>query len=250
MRHRVHHRKLNRTMEHRKALRRNMAQSLFEHGRIATTVPKAKDLRPFAEKLITLAVRVRRCRDGGDTAGALTARRTIHKLLSDRSMVPSAHKAAYDAMSDAARAKTMRFSSARRHRTGEPKGRLAFTAESIIHRLIESIAPRYVDRPGGYTRVIRLAGYRIGDSSRLAMLQLVGEEEAPGTLTRPGKSARRRRADSRYALAVSTAKARSQKAKTAAVEAAPAEPSDEPSPPTTEDNAQATSEDSPDKPAD
>ena len=65
-----------------------------------------------------------------------------------------------------ARAKTMRMASGRRHRTGDPKGRLAFTAESVTHRLIETVAPRFEDRPGGYTRLIRLAERRIGDASR------------------------------------------------------------------------------------
>ncbi len=213
MRHRIHHRKLNRTTDHRRALRRNMAQSLIEHGRITTTVPKAKNLRPFLERLITLAVRVRRRRDEGDAAGALSARRTIQKLLCDRILIPSKHQATYDGMSDAARAKTLRYPSARRHRTGEPRGRLAFTGESVIHRLIETIAPRYLNRPGGYTRVIRLPDRRIGDSSPLAMLQLVGDEEAPGTLTKPGKSARKRQVDARYALAIAAAKTREGKGK-------------------------------------
>ncbi len=74
MRHRIHHRKLNRTSEHRKALHRNMAQSLIEHGRITTTLAKAKDLRPFFEKLVTLAVKTRRLSAVNDAAGALAAR--------------------------------------------------------------------------------------------------------------------------------------------------------------------------------
>ena len=57
MRHRIHFRRFNRTMEHRKAMRRNMAQNLFEHGQIRTTLTKAKDLRPFVERIITMAVR-------------------------------------------------------------------------------------------------------------------------------------------------------------------------------------------------
>ena len=207
MRHRVHHRKLNRTAEHREALRRNMAQSLFEHGQITTTLPKAKDLRPFVEKLVTFAVRARRLNDAGDRVGALAARRAIDSLLTDRVIIPAEHRAAYDGMSDAARAKSIRMVSGRRYRTGEPKGRLAFTADSVTRRLIEKIAPRYVDRAGGYTRVIRLSDTRVGDASRLAILQLVGNEQAPGSLTKPRKSARRRRTDARYAMAVKVAKA-------------------------------------------
>jgi len=219
MRHRVHHRKLNRTSEHREALRRNMAQSLFEHGQITTTLPKAKDLRPFVEKLVTLAVRARRLGEAGDRAGALAARRSIDSLMTDRAIIPSEHRAAYEGMSDAARAKSVRMVSGRRYRTGEPKGRLAFTADSVTRRLIEKIAPRFVDRPGGYTRVIHLSDTRIGDSSRLAVLQLVGNEQAPGSLTKPRKSARRRRTDARYAMAVKAAKAWSTKGRTAAPDA-------------------------------
>jgi large subunit ribosomal protein L17 len=219
MRHRVHHRKLNRTSEHREALRRNMAQSLFEHGQITTTLPKAKDLRPFVEKLVTLAVRARRLGEAGDRAGALAARRSIDGLLTDRAIIPAEHRAAYAGMPDAARAKSVRMVSGRRYRTGEPKGRLVFTADSVTRRLIEKIAPRFVDRPGGYTRVIHLSDTRIGDSSRLAVLQLVGNEQAPGSLTKPRKSARRRRTDARYAMAVKAAKAWSTKGRTAGLDA-------------------------------
>ncbi|MFQ5591688.1 MAG: 50S ribosomal protein L17 [Phycisphaerae bacterium] len=206
MRHRLHHRKLNRTAEHRAALRRNMAQSLIEHNRITTTTAKAKDLRPFVERLVTLAVKVRRTTHAGDMAAALRARRAIHRLLGDRAIIPADHRSTYDSMSDSARLKRLRMVSGRRHRTGDPKGRLAFTAESVVHRLVDTIAPRYLDRPGGYTRLVRLADRRLGDKSTLAMLQLVGDEEAPTSLTKPRKSARRRRADARYAMAIAASK--------------------------------------------
>ena len=208
MRHRVSHRKLNRTSEHRKALRRNLAQSLIEHGRITTTLAKAKDVRSFFERLVTLAVRTRKLAAADDAAGSLRARQAIHRLLGDRGVVPSAHRAAYEEMSDAARAKTMRMFSGRRYRTGEPRGRLAFTAESVMHRLIETVAPKFEDRPGGYVRLIRLAERRLGDASPRAVLQLVGDEEAPTSLTKPKRSARRRRADARYAAAIRGSKGR------------------------------------------
>ncbi|MCH7632985.1 MAG: 50S ribosomal protein L17, partial [Planctomycetes bacterium] len=75
MRHRLAHRKLNRTSAHRKALHRNLAQSLIEHGQIRTTLVKAKDVRPFVEKIITLAKAVRSCKSSGDPAASLSARR-------------------------------------------------------------------------------------------------------------------------------------------------------------------------------
>lgn len=187
-------------------MQRNLAQSLIEHGQIKTTLAKAKDIKPFVEKLITLAVKVRTRAAANDNAGSLRARRAIHSILGDRGMIPEAHREAYDVMTDAARAKTMRMASGRRHRTGEPRGRLAFTAESVTHRLIETIAAKYEDRQGGYTRLIHLAEKRIGDSSELAIVQLVGDEEPPTSLTRPQRSARRRRTDARYALAIQAAK--------------------------------------------
>ncbi len=211
MRHRIHHRKLNRTSEHRRALRRNMALNLIEHGQIKTTLPKAKDLRPFFEKVLTLAVKSRRRTAANDVAGALRARRRLEQLLGDRGIIPKDHRDAYAAMSDAHRQKAMRRPSGRRYRTGEPKGRLAFTAESVIHRLVETIAPRFVDRPGGYTRVLRLGQRRVGDAAPVARVQLVGEEQAPGALTKPAPSARKKRSDARYAMAVKAAKGWSRK---------------------------------------
>ena len=237
MRHRIRQKKLNRTTEHRKALQRNLAQSLFEHGQVRTTLPKARDLKPFCERLIALAVKVRKYQAANERARALTVRRTIHKMLGDRGLVPKEHQETYDGMSDAARAKTMRMASGRRYRTGDPKGRLAFTAESVTHRLIEKVAPKFEDRPGGYTRLIRLADRRLGDASWLAIVQLVGDEEAPGPLTKPAKTARRRRADARYAMAIKLAKTRSDGRPAAKAEqpAAEAEPQ-------TDDSAEASTD--------
>jgi large subunit ribosomal protein L17 len=206
MRHRISKKKLNRTSSHRRAMQRNLAQSLFEHGQVRTTLPKAKDIRPFAERLITLAKKAR--------GGSLTARRQIHKLLSDRSAVPAEHRETYDSMSNAKRAAALRAVSGRRYRTGQPKGRLAFTGESVIHRLINTIAPRYEDRPGGYTRLIRLPDPRLGDHGPQAIVQLVGEEKSPGAVAKPVKTARARRADSRYSLAVKLARSKGKERKT------------------------------------
>jgi large subunit ribosomal protein L17 len=180
-------------------MQRNLAQSLFEHEEVRTTLAKAKDLQPFAERLITLAKKSR--------GGSLTARRQIHKLLSDRSLVPADHQDAYDEMSDIKREKALRAPSGRRHRTGEAKGKLSFTGRSIIHRLINDVASRYEDREGGYTRLVKLPDRRIGDHSQLAIVQLVGDEQGPGSITRPGKTARAKRADARYAAAVKASKA-------------------------------------------
>ena len=86
MRHRVAHRKLSRVTEHRLALLRNQAQALLRHERIHTTVAKAKELRPFVERLITVAKRG--LANGSDTTHAVNARRMVRRDLSDREMVP------------------------------------------------------------------------------------------------------------------------------------------------------------------
>ncbi len=206
MRHRIHLRKLNRTSEHRKAMLRNMAQSLIEHGQITTTIAKAKTLQPFFEQLLTVAIKVRKMAAASDKPGSLRMRRKLHQELSDRSIIPAEHRLDYAAMSDAQRSKSLRMASGRRYRTGEPKGRLVFTGESVIHRLVETIAPTYESRPGGYTRIIRLFKHRIGDSTQLAIIQLVGGEEAPTSLAKPNPTARRRRINSRYAAAIKATK--------------------------------------------
>jgi ribosomal protein L17 len=123
-----------------------MAQSLFEHGHIRTTLEKARNLQPFAERLITIA---KRAAGGSTPAVRLSARRQLHKFLADRAIIAAEQRGAYELMSDAKRTRVLRAPSGRRHRTGRPKGRLQFTAESVTHRLIETVAPRYQDRAGG-----------------------------------------------------------------------------------------------------
>ncbi len=129
MRHRVAHRKLNRTSAHRRALRRSLVSSLIEHENIVTTLPKAKEVKAFAEKLITLAKR--------DT---LSARRRAISLLNERRIADE----------DA------------EHKT-------------IITKLFRVLGPRFADRPGGYTRIVRLAQRRLGDGSPKAVLQFVDQ---------------------------------------------------------------------------
>ncbi|MBN1818679.1 MAG: 50S ribosomal protein L17 [Sedimentisphaerales bacterium] len=138
MRHRVAGRNLSRTSAHRLALRRNMVSSLFEHETISTTLPKAKEVQGFAEKLITLAKK-----------GDLAARRRAISLLNNRAIVQ------------------------------EQDGQMVRTG-SVIGKLFSEIGPRYLDRPGGYTRIVRLSKKRLGDNGQLVLLQLVGQEEKTG----------------------------------------------------------------------
>ncbi len=116
MRHRHKGRALSRTASHKKATLRNLATSLFLHERIETTTAKAKELRPFAEKLITLGKR-----------GDLHARRLAGRLIADR---------------------------------------------GVLGKLFDDIGPRFTERPGGYTRILKL-GNRRGDAAEMALIELV-----------------------------------------------------------------------------
>lgn len=136
MRHRVAGRRLGRDSEHRLAMRRNLVASLFNHETISTTIEKAKEIQPFAEKLITLAKQ-----------GTLSARRRAIKLLGNRDIISYEDDQAVK------------------------KG-------TVIGKLFSEIGPRYLDRPGGYTRIIRLSLKRLGDNGQLVLLQLVGQDES------------------------------------------------------------------------
>lgn len=116
MRHRLAHRKLGRTGEHRQSLLRNLAASLIAHERIRTTEAKAKELRPFVEKLVTLGKK-----------DSLHARRRALSILP--------HKAA-------------------------------------VKRLFGEVSPRFAERPGGYTRILKL-GPRQGDGAPMAFIEFV-----------------------------------------------------------------------------
>jgi large subunit ribosomal protein L17 len=120
MRHRVAKKKLGRDTAHRQALMRNLITDLFRYERIRTTEAKAKAIRPFAEKLITVAKR-----------GDVHARREVLKWVSDK---------------------------------------------DVVDHLFFAIAPSFRDRPGGYTRIIKL-GRRLGDAAPVAIIELVEGDE-------------------------------------------------------------------------
>ncbi len=171
MRHRIAKKHLSRTPSHLMAMRRNMAQSLIQHGQVTTTLPKARETRRFVEKLITVA------RKGG-----IQARRLAEAMLTDRAMLDAENQEQYEAMSDAQRQKVMAGRSGRRHRAGKVpasynKSKIPFVASSVLTKLMDEVAPSYKNRPGGYTRIIRLSKRRIGDNGELAILQLVDPNE-------------------------------------------------------------------------
>ena len=128
MRHRKQGRKLNRTSSHRKAMFANMAASLIEHEQIVTTLPKAKEMRSVADKLITLAKR-------GD----------LHSRRQAISQVRNVEQ---------------------------------------VKKLFDELGPRYKERPGGYTRVLK-AGFRFGDNAPMAVIEFVDcDTEAKGAADR------------------------------------------------------------------
>ncbi len=193
MRHQVRGKELSRTSAHRLALRRNLVQSLIEHGKVRTTLVKAKQIRGFAEKLATLAI-----------DGSLAARQRAIALLNDRAIIPAEHRAEYDQLSDAKREKVLRARSGRRYRQSTTRPGVKFTADTVIHKLFAEVGPKLKQRNearncgGGYTRVIKLADRRLGDGGPLAILEWVGPDDKP----RPknaDKTERRRRARVRYA---------------------------------------------------
>lgn len=227
MRHCVQGRKLNRTASHRLALRRNLVQSLFEHGEVRTTVIKAKEVRGFAERLITLAI------DGG-----LAARQRAEALLTDRAIIPADHQEDYDRMSDAKRNKTLRARSGRRYRANVTRPGLKFTAESVLHKLFTDIGPKMKKRnetlrcSGGYTRVIKLAERRLGDGGQLAILQLVDEDDKPRKRSKD-KTERKRRARVKYTVYAGKSRPhpKRRRAKAAAKKGADVAPEAESAPP-------------------
>ncbi len=172
-------------------MRRNLAQSLFQYGQIETTLIKAKEVRPFVERLITLARK-----------GTLQSRQRVIAMLNDRAIIDREEQEQYEGMSRAQRHRVLMGRSGRRHRTGAvpasyDKKKYPFVAESVVHKLISEVAPMYRDRPGGYTRIIRLAKRRIGDNADLALLQLVGVEEKPAETGRKNTISRRRKSADR-----------------------------------------------------
>jgi large subunit ribosomal protein L17 len=207
MRHAFRGRILNRTPSHRIALRRNMCQSLIEHGEIRTTLVKAKEIKAQADKLLRLAVDAASATASGTDAGrirAVTLRQRAIAILNDRQIIPAEHREDYDALSDAKRAKVLRARSGRRYRAQTTAPGVKFTSESVIHKLFNELGPRLKERDdarecrGSYTRIIKLAERRLGDGGALAILQIVSPDDEPRPKSTT-KTERKRKARIRYA---------------------------------------------------
>lgn len=148
MRHRVAHRKLGRKTEHRLALLRNLCTSLITHERLITTLPKAKELRPFAERAITLG---KRALVAEVPASALHKRRLA---------------AAYFFSGNTNRVPDGGYKRPQAPRTA---------GVAALDKLFDEVAARFAERPGGYTRILKL-GTRRGDGAEMALIELVGSE--------------------------------------------------------------------------
>jgi len=188
---------------------RNMAIALFEHERITTTLPKAKELRPFAEKLITLArksaaaykeaeqlreraseqdERARKLLDEARRYGPETERG--QRALEERRKVMEERRQMLEewrkAVAPGLHARRLLIA-----RLGNYRLRNNEDYDTIIQKLVEEIGPRFADRPGGYTRIVRLPKRRRGDATQLAQISLVTEPYEP----KAGRKKKEKRAE-------------------------------------------------------
>lgn len=211
MRHRKGGHKLGRTTSHRAATLRNLAVAMFEHGQIVTTLPKAKAVQPYVEKIVTLAKR-----------GDLHSRRLVAKKLGhDRRAFAWLYLPAdaTDAERETQQAMVSRAEdffaaipsedSVERNRYGELR-----KCPRIVKHIFDNVAPQFEDRSGGYTRIVRIGKRRIGDAAELCVLQFVGAEDGPEIGGNPSR--RRRKADRRTAFAAQQRKQWGAEAKPAA----------------------------------
>src|SRR5687767_9262740 len=160
-------------------MRRNLVQSLFEHGKVRTTLPKAKEVKAMAERLITLAKDGVAGKTRGDDDGkrmALNTRRRVISILQDRRLVD------------------------------ENQDFITEGSKTVVQKLFNDIAPQFADRPGGYTRIVKLSDYRIGDGGSLVLLQLLTEKSAPRGSARRSAGLRRKRNERRHQFATKALK--------------------------------------------
>jgi large subunit ribosomal protein L17 len=174
----------------RKAMLRNLAAGLFEHGQIETTMQKAKAVQPMVEKIITIAKK-----------GGLASRRLIERKLNDRKVhVWVADPNVKDWKKDNQYFDLPDAGEIEFNRYGETR-----KAPRLVQHIMTRIAPMFADRDGGYTRVVKTGRHRLGDASDIVILQLVGKEDGPEL--GGGESRRRAQAHKRTAFAAKLRKA-------------------------------------------
>ena len=179
MRHLKAHRKLGRDTEHRISLLRNLATSLINsrEDRIVTTLPKAKELRPFIEKAITLSRKAASLEGNGSEAQGVHLRRQAAAFF---------HAGNF-----------RRALATRRRQTPPPRT----AGVAAMSRLFDELGDRYKDRPGGYTRIIKM-GRRSGDGAELAIIELVDnsrEKEAQNRKRAAGGSKKKKATETKAA---------------------------------------------------
>lgn len=158
MRHLNAHRKLGRDSAHRKAMLRNLCTSLILHERLETTLPKAKELRPFAERVITL---------GKKGLAADAPAEAVHYRRLAATYFHAGNQT----------------SKTRRPDGGYKRPRPERTAGvAAVEKVFEELANRYADRPGGYCRIVKL-GTRRGDGAEMAIIELIGSDVRRGRKT-------------------------------------------------------------------
>jgi large subunit ribosomal protein L17 len=160
MRHRKAGRVLGRKPAHRRALFRNLVRALITHERIVTTLPKAKEIRPLAEKLITLAKKAATVTEAAAGKGeaeekAARARALHYRRLAMAWLGPTHGTGIYN-------------------KKDEPVG-----TDTVLKKLFRDIGPRFKDRPGGYTRIVKQHYRRLGDAGETAIIELLkaGEQK-------------------------------------------------------------------------
>jgi large subunit ribosomal protein L17 len=205
MRHQKAHRKLGRTSEHRMSMLRNLATSLINarEERIVTTLPKAKELRPFVERAITLSCRAQHLEGDSAKINAVHLRRQAAGFFHAGNMQQTELNG----------------------KRGQ--ARLPRTAGvAAVKRLFDELGERYKDRPGGYTRIFKL-GRREGDNAELAIIELVDNprelEAAEAAKKRSKSSQKKKKSDETRAASGTTKPAKREEAPAPAVAAAPPE---------------------------
>lgn len=164
MRHRKAGRRLNRASGHRRALYRNLMTELFRHERIKTTEAKARAVRPLAEKMVTKARKGR-----PDRVVELAQQRDVEKLSA---WFNSKRAAQLIEFADQGDEEALQLMAGQLALHARRQVLSTLTDKKVAHKLVEEIAPRFEDRPGGYTRIFKL-GTRKGDAAKIALLELV-----------------------------------------------------------------------------
>jgi large subunit ribosomal protein L17 len=178
MRHRKRGRHLNRNAAHRRSLFRNLSRALITHESIVTTLPKAKEVRPFVERLITLAKRanaaVAAAAGKGEAEEKKARAQALHYRRQAMALLGPTHGTGIWNKDQELVEDPLNTSTAK-------------SADTVLKKLFRELGPRYADRPGGYTRVLKQHYRRLGDAGSTAVIELMkaGEKKVQKARTTP-----------------------------------------------------------------